>query len=402
MNYRTPGVAASFEHSLHGSRVGSAAALWRFQQFQNALTERHSWCAGHREATLRLRGDASALIDLIEDALAPAWQVHRTGARELVLQSGDQMLCVDARPRRDHCELFVASVAPSRALAQANVERVRALVADRRTTPQGSFTVKWHFRDGRGALQAVAFQEPIEAQLLEAAYPTLRAVGGVHAFIARYLAAPECILVLQGPPGTGKTQLIRAIAGALTQRKRVLRSGGSGSVNHCVADADGDDEATLFYSNDERVLNSDEFYVEFATGTADAIVIEDADNALKARANGNAELHRVLGMSDGLFGTRGRKIIFSTNLPNVRDLDDALVRPGRCHAHLHLRPLVPDEAQRLLDVLAPEGGGPRALLPVGPKQFTVAEIYRAARSADSGAERVVAGAGGERGLREAV
>jgi ATP-dependent 26S proteasome regulatory subunit len=27
-----------------------------------------------------------------------------------------------------------------------------------------------------------------------------------------------------------------------------------------------------------------------------------------------------------------RKIIFSTNLPNVGDLDDALVRPGRCFA----------------------------------------------------------------------
>jgi hypothetical protein len=36
----------------------------------------------------------------------------------------------------------------------------------------------------------------------------------------------------------------------------------------------------------------------------------------------------------GVVRAQGRKIIFSTNLPNAGDLDDALLRPDRCFAHM--------------------------------------------------------------------
>jgi ATP-dependent 26S proteasome regulatory subunit len=35
-------------------------------------------------------------------------------------------------------------------------------------------------------------------------------------------------------------------------------------------------------------------------------------------------------VGDGLISVRGKKLIFSTNLPSIRDVDPALVRPGRC------------------------------------------------------------------------
>jgi ATP-dependent 26S proteasome regulatory subunit len=47
-----------------------------------------------------------------------------------------------------------------------------------------------------------------------------------------------------------------------------------------------------------------------------------------------------------------RKIIFSTNLPNVGDLDDALIRPGRCFARIHVRTLTGVEAQALAEEIA--------------------------------------------------
>jgi ATP-dependent 26S proteasome regulatory subunit len=41
-------------------------------------------------------------------------------------------------------------------------------------------------------------------------------------------------------------------------------------------------------------------------------------------------MHRFLNVGDGLVTTKGKKMIFSTNLPSIRDIDSALIRPGRC------------------------------------------------------------------------
>jgi ATP-dependent 26S proteasome regulatory subunit len=58
-----------------------------------------------------------------------------------------------------------------------------------------------------------------------------------------------------------------------------------------------------------------------------------------ARANGNVDLHRFLAVADGVVRAQGRKIIFTTNPPNIGDIDEALVRPGRCFATVRTRPL---------------------------------------------------------------
>ncbi len=50
---------------------------------------------------------------------------------------------------------------------------------------------------------------------------------------------------------------------------------------------------------------------------------------MKPRAGGNQRLHRFLNIADGIASAHGKKIIFSTNLPNIHDIDEALVRPGR-------------------------------------------------------------------------
>jgi hypothetical protein len=99
------------------------------------------------------------------------------------------------------------------------------------------------------------------------------------------------------------------------------------------------DSAKVLYTADSRSLESDEIFVEFVTGSHDAFVVEDADHILDARANGNQHLHRFLAVADGVVRAQGRKILFTTNLPNVSDIDDALLRPGRCFASLRFRAL---------------------------------------------------------------
>ena len=105
------------------------------------------------------------------------------------------------------------------------------------------FTIDWYFHGAHGGLTNVSFEELADPALIDEAYPSIE--GGVAAFIERYLAARDTILVLQGPPGTGKTRLVRAILAAMSRRKR--------------------DSANVLYTADRRAIENDEIYVEFLT-----------------------------------------------------------------------------------------------------------------------------------------
>jgi len=227
------------------------------------------------------------------------------------------------------------------------------------------FRLEWRFMTSRGLDRAVTMERPRDV-LVDEAYPTLP--DGVSAFLQCYLEAPESVLVLQGPPGMGKTRLVRGLLREMSLRK----------------DANDGDHAVALYSGDRAVWESDEIFVEFITGDHDAFLIEDADHLIAPRADGNQSLHRFLNVSDGIAQAQGRKIIFSTNLPGVRDLDDALVRPGRCFAHLHMRYLQREEAHRLLARLCADDGecaSAARCLDADKTGFSVAEVYAAHRAA---------------------
>jgi ATP-dependent 26S proteasome regulatory subunit len=176
------------------------------------------------------------------------------------------------------------------------------------------------------------------------------------------LALRLSALILQGAPGSGKTRLVRAILGALSRRKG--------------------EAAMVMYTADKRALENDEIFVDFITGSHDAFVIEDADHMLRARSDGNHDLHRFLAIADGVVRAQGRKIIFTTNLPNVGDIDDALLRPGRCFAVVHTRALVGEEIDRLIVRLCEDdiGRAKRAHASItarGTRTASVADVYRA-------------------------
>ena len=177
-----------------------------------------------------------------------------------------------------------------------------------------------------------------------------------------YLAAPEAVLLLLGPPGGGKTRLVREILAALTRRKG--------------------ENAEVLYTTDKRALASDEMFVGFVTGSHDAFVIEDTDHLLKARTSGNEEMHRFLAIADGIARAQKRKIIFTTNLPNITDVDPALIRPGRCYAVKYLRALELAEAIRLARKICGDDGervarAEQALRAIDTRSYSVAQVYRA-------------------------
>jgi SpoVK/Ycf46/Vps4 family AAA+-type ATPase len=226
------------------------------------------------------------------------------------------------------------------------------------------FVIDWQFCNSRGTLVSTAFDEIADDLVVDEAYPHLGAP--VAQFIERYLSAPETVLILLGPPGMGKTRLVRAILGAMSRRK--------------------EDSAMAMYTADKRALEGDEIFVDFITGLHDAFIIEDADYLLQPRTDGNKNLHRFLMIADGVVRAQNRKIIFTTNLPNVGSIDDALLRPGRCFATIVMRPLCRKEAEAVLGQLftGDPGAVSRAsetLFASGGQNKSLAAIYRAASAA---------------------
>jgi ATP-dependent 26S proteasome regulatory subunit len=102
-------------------------------------------------------------------------------------------------------------------------------------------------------------------------------------------------------------------------------------------------------------------------------------------------MHRFLAIADGIMRAQGRKIIFTTNLPNIHDMDQALVRPGRCFKVIHTRPLDDEEVERLIARLCGADATARLRarerLAPGARGATVAEVYQACAAVPVGPAR---------------
>jgi hypothetical protein len=299
------------------------------------------------------------LEDLFDDlALHSNLLAQRMDSTSLLLDGPGVFVSAEGRRKIDYGSCTFQIWAESIARLEAVRTTLLAVVGEQLVRRE-MFTIDWHFSSGQMGLSSASFDEVADPEPYDEAYPTLP--EPVSAFIARYLASRETVLILQGPPGTGKTRLVRAILAAMSARKA--------------------DSAKVLYTADKRALEGDEIFVDFITGSHDAFVIEDADHLLMARANGNVDLHRFLAIADGVVRAQGRKIIFTTNLPNVGDIDEALVRPGRCFATVRTRALLRNEAESLLTRL----NGARALhdqtaseiaLPKDVRSITLAALYR--------------------------
>lgn len=291
-------------------------------------------------------------------AINLGWSVLRLDEGSMLLESDGLLIQANGSRKSDYCSCTFRLWANSVARAEEAKAAVLAR-ADGSRIQKAMVTICWGFLDSKGELQRSFIEELVDDVLYDEAYPGLE--SGVAKFISDYLESSETILVLQGKPGTGKTRLIRSILGAMTLRKGK--------------------QVSALYTGDKKALENDEIFMNFVTGSEEAFVIEDADYILKPRADGNDNLHRFLTIADGVIRAQGRKIIFSTNLPNVGDLDDALVRPGRCFARLMARELSKMEAMKLLGRLCKEDARMVAAISVNlsvsdKNTYSVAEIYK--------------------------
>ena len=176
---------------------------------------------------------------------------------------------------------------------------------------------------------------------VEEMYPFLNGES-LNDYYDRYMESSANILLLIGPPGTGKTTFIR---GLLAHR-------------NCSA----------IVTYDAAILEKDAFFARFIEDDAEVMVLEDSDAFLKSRSDGNTMMHRFLNVGDGLVTTKGKKMIFSTNLPSIRDIDSALVRPGRCFDIVTFESLSYGQANDLAKKL-------NVSLPEIKDTYSIAEVF---------------------------
>lgn len=201
----------------------------------------------------------------------------------------------------------------------------------------GCHFAQWWYSDSTGsfdsALLPIAGADPVDAF-----YPWLPV--GLKQFGHQFKHSKASVLILIGEPGTGKTTFIRGLVRDL--------------------------KCETWVTYDPKVQEAEKFYTDFlipdnSKSNGDdvrVLVLEDADSMIGSRTDGNKIMNRLLNISDGLVAFPQRKFIISTNLPGLKDMDKALLRPGRCEAILNFRKLTKAEAIKACEAIGREYKGP--------------------------------------------
>lgn len=137
-----------------------------------------------------------------------------------------------------------------------------------------------------------------------------------------FLKSDATVLILYGEPGLGKTQFIHELLDCMEKGK--------------------------IHSNDNKdVFNHPEFIETLVKLKKDDIFItEDGMEMLRKREDGNSTMVGVLNATQGL-NSSGSKFIISTNYTDLRDIDPALIRPGRTYRAIEFKKLTVEQANEL-------------------------------------------------------
>lgn len=185
--------------------------------------------------------------------------------------------------------------------------------------------IRWNFPSEIGP-QNVNFRNVINEDYYEEAYPE---IDSLSEWTEDYIKSKSSLLFLYGPPGTGKTKLLRYIIKEASENqfyKNVPK---------------------VLYLSGEETASFESIFVDFLDQNYDFLIIEDLDQKVKPRSEGNKVMSTLLTASDGIVSSISKKVMITTNLPSLNKsrIDDALIRTGRCFDTKKLRKLSFEESR---------------------------------------------------------
>jgi hypothetical protein len=169
--------------------------------------------------------------------------------------------------------------------------------------------------------------------------PTTEFKGDIHLLYPHFDQTPaelwksfeesnSNVMLLIGPPGLGKSSFIRAM----------LDARGWGEHKTFIAERTD----VLLHPGLSDFIRS--------TPRKSVFVTEDSDVIVAKRDDGNSNMAGLLNTASGIIPT-DTKIIISTNLPNLRRVDEALLRPGRMFRVLEFKPLTIEHGHAIRDTM---------------------------------------------------
>lgn len=137
------------------------------------------------------------------------------------------------------------------------------------------------------------------------------------------------IALLHGLPGTGKSMYIRNLISSISHDKTVVYL-----PNQLI-----------------RSITDPSFIPLMAEYSGSVLVIEDADEAIRARKNGGATVDKLLNLSDGILSDFLNMQIICTFNSDIATIDEALLRKGRLILKHKFDKLSIEQSQKLSDHL---------------------------------------------------
>ena len=237
-----------------------------------------------------------------------------------------------------------------------------------RTSPDPHFFIV-SLEDHGPEAQKIMIKRPAP---VSAADLTLHYGDDFVAWEAKWLAklnqTASGLTVLLGPPGCGKTSYLRALMSRL--------------LNKAVF---------YFVPNDALEILTSPRFVNFWVRQTDQqgqcrkiAILEDAEELLLPRESGNKQhVSNLLNIADGFLGDHLKLHVLATTNVAMRELDPAIVRPGRLTGSREFRRLNRPEAERIAKAKGFE-------LALNQPDYSLAEIYcGAADVPDLGSNRMV-------------
>ena len=190
----------------------------------------------------------------------------------------------------------------------------------------------------------LSITEQIETEIQEVNYPF---IANINKLIENYFNSKASILFLIGNPGTGKTRFIRYLLSRNSKKNSV------------------------YYTSDRHVIEHGSIFTDFLQSSSNILVLEDFDFHLNSRKEGNTIMYHLLGLSDGLIQSFNKKIIISTNLSSLNNIDEAIIRKGRCFDIINFRFLYWDEVVEFFK----NNNCEEMTKGIDEKEYTLADLY---------------------------